>query len=317
MLCPKCQGECSKFGKNRNGSQRLRCEACKKTYTDESTRPVDRRCVDEKTAVLAIRMLLEGNSVRSTERLTGIHRDTIIGIMVEAGEKCERFLEKTIRKVNVDDVQADEIWGFVGCKQRTATLKGYSEEKGDAWTFVAVERFTKLVLAWHVGKRTPGDAIIFAEKLRDATEGRFQLSTDGFTPYTAVVPMAFEDGEGIDYGQLVKTYGTPSGKGSEVRYSQGQIIGIRKTVRMGNPDQDLICTSHSERANLTWRMAIRRMTRLTNGHSKKWQNHNAAFGLYFAYYNFCRVHSTIKKTPAVESGFASETWSVEKLLESV
>ncbi len=267
--------------------------------------------------MLAIRMLLEGNSVRSTERLTGIHRDTIIGLMVEAGEKCERFLEKIIRKVTVDDVQADEIWGFVGCKEKTAILKGYGEEMGDAWTFVAVERFTKLVLAWHVGKRTPGDAIVFAEKLRDATEGRFQLSTDGFTPYTAVVPMAFEDGEGIDYGQLVKTYGIPSGKGAQVRYSPGEITSIKKTVRIGNPDVDLICTSHAERANLTWRMAIRRMTRLTNAHSKKLRNHTAAFGLYFAYYNFCRVHSTIKKTPAVESGLASETWSVEKLLESV
>lgn len=313
MLCPKCQAECRKFGKNRNGSQRFRCDGCQKTYTDAKTRPVDRRCVDQAKMILALRMLLEGNSVRSVERLTGLHRDTILANMVKAGEDCQQFLEKTIRNVPASDVQADEIWGFVGCKEKTRERKHYGEDRGDAWCFIAVERNTKLVLAWHLGKRTAGDACIFAEKLQEATAGRFQLSTDGYTPYNVVVPMTF--GDSVDYGQIIKVFGNAPGKSSEARYSPGSITDIHKNVCIGNPDEDRICTSHAERANRTWRMGIRRMTRLTDAHSKKWENHEAAFALFFAYFNFCRVHSTLESTPAVASGLANETWSLQKLLE--
>src|SRR5437899_1143623 len=142
MLCPICQGETRRFGRNRNGSQRYRCDACERTFTDEATRPVDRRYLAQDKTVLCLRMLLEGNSVRSIERLTGVHRDTILNAMVEAGEKCQRLLETVVRRVPAQDVQADDIWGFVNCKEKTRQRKGYGETFGDAYCFTAIERHT-------------------------------------------------------------------------------------------------------------------------------------------------------------------------------
>jgi len=272
-------------------------------------------------------MLLEGNSIRSVERLTEVHRDTIISAMVEAGAKCERFLEERVQSINVVDVEADEIWGFVGCKERTRLYRGLGEEVGDAWCFTAIERSTKMILAWHLGKRTPDSTAWFALKLANATNGRFQLTTDGYTPYRTEIPAMF--GERIDYAALVKVYGAATGNGTEVRYSPGEVIDTHSLVLLGAPEEDLICTSHAERHNLTIRMQVRRLTRLTNAHSKKWENHRAALGLFFAYYNFCRVHSTLtdntrdggqptrKTTPAMAAGLADHVWSVEELLYEI
>jgi transposase-like protein/IS1 family transposase len=328
MNCPSCEGATRRFGKNRNGSQRFRCDACEKTFTDESTRPVDRRKLNAEKAVLCLRMLLEGNSIRSTERLTEVHRDTIIDAMIEAGEKCEAFLTRVVQDVHANDVQADEIWGFVGCKEKTRQLKGYSECVGDAWCYVAIERDTKLILAWHLDKRTPLVTTMFSAKLRTATSGRFQLSTDGMTQYRTAVPLVFGY-DNIDYAQLVKTYGNTPEQGTAARYSPGDVVGIQTVVLMGQPDDARICTSHAERSNLSIRMAVRRMTRLTNAHSKKWDNHKAAMALYFAYYNFCRVHTTLtdatrtedqpkrKTTPAMASGLTDHVWSVAELLARI
>jgi len=325
MLCLNCQAEMRRFGKNRNGSQRYRCDECAKTYTDESTRPADNRRLSLDKTVLCLRMILEGNSIRSTERLTGVHRDTILAAIVEAGEQCQRFMIRATHNFPATDVQADEIWGFVGCKEKTAIRKGYGEEVGDAWCFVAIERTSRLILTWHVGKRTAYDAVLFTDKLRHATAGRFQLSTDGFKPYRTAVPDSF--GDTIDFAQLVKVYSdTPAEEG---RYSPGQVVDTYSVVIAGDPDQDQICTSHAERSNLSIRMAIRRMTRLTNAHSKKWSNHEAAFALWFAYYNFCRVHTTLtdetrtedqprrKTTPAMAAGLTDHVWSVAELLAAV
>ena len=315
MLCPTCAGPTRRFGTNRNGSQRYRCDACPRTFTDDATRPADRRRLAPEKAVFCLRMLLEGNSIRSTERLTEVHRDTIIATMVEVGEKCERFLARIVKNIPAVDVQGDEIWGFVGCKEKTRELKGHGGEVGDAWCFVALERDTKLILAWHLDKRTPAATLCFAAKLNDATAGRFQFSTDGFTAYRTAVPLVF--GENIDFAQLVKTYGNNPETGTAGRYSPGEVIGADKVVRIGAPLESRICTSHSERANLSIRMAVRRMTRLTNAHSKKWENHQAALALWFAYYNFCRVHSTTKKTPAQAAGLTDRTWSVTELLSKI
>lgn len=308
MFCQECETKMKKFGKNRNGSQRFRCNGCKATCTDEVT-SVDNRRVPAGKMVMAIRMLLEGNSVRSVERLTGINRDTIIYNMVAAGEHCKRFLANVIRGVRVDDVQSDEIWGFVGCKEKTRIRNNYSAFFGDAYCFTAIERTSKLLVAWHLGKREPADAYIFSDKLRYATAGKFQLTTDGWPAYPGAIRATF--GESLDYAQLAKVYRHDE---NDRRYSPPQVIDVIVNVRTGNPDQNRICTSHIERHNLSIRMAVRRMTRLTNGHSRKWENHEAALALFFAYYNFCRVHSTIRKTPAVAAGLASETWSVEQLL---
>ena len=310
MLCSICQGETRKFGRNRNGSQRYRCDICPRTFTDEQTRPVDHRCVAPEKMTMILRLLLEGNSIRSLERVFGVHRDTIINNMIEAGEKCLAFMEKTVQNVHVDDVQADEIWGFVGCKEKTRQRNDKPECFGDVWCFTAIERHTKLILTWHVGKRTPMDTEIFAGNLYRATQGRFQLTTDGFTPYRTAIPAIL--GGRVDYATLVKVYGESE---DDRRYSPGTVIDVIATARLGEPHESRVCTSHVERSNKTLRMQIRRLTRLTDAHSKKWENHEAAMAFFFAYYNFCRVHGTLKSTPAQKSGLTVETWSLERLLQ--
>lgn len=297
MLCPYYGREARPFGFNRNGSRRYRCPRCIRTCTDERTRPADRRQLSRDKTILVLRLVLEGNSVRSAERLTDVHRDTIIATMVEAGEFCQRFMRSVIQRVPVRDVQCDEVWGFVGCKEKTRQRKGYGEDMGDAYCFTAIERHTKLLLAWHLGKRTAVDADVFAIKLARATLGRFQLTTDGFRPYLPAILHTL--GHRVDYAMLVKVYGRAE---DERAYSPPEVIDVVATPRIGQPDAGRICTSHVERHNKTIRMAVRRMTRLTDAHSKKWDNHEAALALFFAYYNFCRVHSTIKMTPAVATG---------------
>lgn len=325
MLCPLCQGPTRRFGHNRNGSQRYRCDVCRKTFTDEDTRPVDRRRLPRDRAVIVLRMLLEGCSIRSTERLTGHDRNTVMDTMVEAGQNCQTFLWNTIRFARVQDVEADEIWAYVGCKEKTREKLGRGLHMGDAWCFTAVERNTKLLLAWHLGKRTPEATQAFADNLRHATTGRFQLTTDGMTAYPPAIWESF--GETVDYAQLVKVYGNGPEEGTAARYSPGQVIETRREVITGNPDENRICTSIAERHNKTIRMQIRRMTRLTDGHSKKWENHEAALGLFFAFYNFCRPHSTLayreegsetltKVTPAMASGLTDHVWTVAELLEA-
>jgi IS1 family transposase len=298
-------------GKNRSGSQRFRCDACRVTLTDETTLVIDRRRVAEDKMILCLRMLLEGNSVRSTERLTGIHRDTIIDAMVALGEKCKTFLETRINRIPVANIQADEVWGFVGCKEKTRLLRDYPVDGcGDAYCYTAIERTTKLLVAWHLGKRSVQDTWDFAEKLQRATTGRFQLTTDGFHPYRDAIPGTF--GQGLDFAVQIKNY--HSSPEEYRRYSPPEVVSVKVRVQTGHPDESQISTSHVERSNRTLRMQIRRMTRLTDAHSKKWENHEAALVLFFAYYNFCRVHSTLKTTPAVASGLTDEPWSVQRLI---
>ncbi len=258
---------------------------------------------------MILRLLLEGNSIRALERTFGVHRDTIIANMVESGEACQAFFEKTVQNVPVEDVQCDEIWGFVGMKEKTRLRNEAPEWFGDVWCFTALERTTKLILTYHVGKRTPTDTAIFADNLYFATQGRFQLTTDGYKPYRPAIRAIL--GARVDYATLVKVYGDSADDG---RYSPGVVIGTVETAVLGEPDEDRVCTSHVERANKTLRMGIRRLTRLTDAHSKKWENHEAAMALFFAYYNFVRVHGTIKMTPAQRAGLTSETWSLERLL---
>jgi IS1 family transposase len=262
-------------------------------------------------AVFALRLLLEGTSVRSVERLTGTHRDTIISALVVAGNHCKRFLETVVHRTQVNDVQADEIWAFVGCKEKTRERENLPEDRGDSYTYTAIERTTKLILAWHLGKRCPADTLEFAEKLRRATQGRFQLTTDGYRPYLNAIPFVF--GPRIDFATVTKVFGEAE---DERRYSPPRIIEIIRTAQTGSPDPDRVCTSHVERSNLTIRMTIRRFTRLTNAFSKKWSNHEAALALFFAYYNFCRVHSTLKSTPAVQAGLTDHAWGLNELLET-
>ncbi len=312
MFCPTCAAPARRFGRDRHGRQRFQCPTCRRTFSDPNRPERDRRRVPADRAVFCLRLLLEGNSVRAVERLTRTHRDTILSLLVEAGEDCQRYLE-SLRNLPAADVQADELWAFCGMKEKTRQRLGRGPEFGDVWCFLAVERESKLVLAHHVGKRTPDDAMLFTEKLRRATRpARFQLSTDGFTPYPATVADVF--GPNVDYGQIVKVFGPTAEQGTAGRYSPGQIRAVDRWPVMGNPDPDRICTSHCERQNKTLRMQIRRYTRLTDGHSKKWRNHEAAVALFIAYFNYCRIHSTLKTTPAIAAGLTDRVWSVQDLL---
>ena len=266
--------------------------------------------MDKAESVL--RLLVEGCRIRSIERLTGVHRDTVLSLLETVGEKCERLLEERIQGLKVSDVQCDEIWGFCGMKEKTKHRNGRDEEStiGDAWCFVAIERNTKLILAWHLGRRTAQDTENFTEKLHHATSGNFQISTDGFVAYKEAIIYSL--GTRVDFAQIIKIYGLPEGE--EHRYSPPQVIDIKKIAIHGQPNLEIAGTSHVERANLTIRMQMRRMTRLTNAFSKKWMNLNYAYALQFFHYNFMRVHSTLRVTPAMESGIANSLWSWRDLL---
>jgi IS1 family transposase len=261
-------------------------------------------------ALQALQLLLEGCSVRSAERITGVHRDTILRTLLLAGERCEKLFEDRIRGLVVEDVQADEIWTYVGCKEKNKAGKDNADRLGDAYTFVGIERNTKLILAWHLGRRTSKDTVEFTEKLHEATDGRFQLTTDGFAAYPDAVSYSL--GTRTAFGQLIKVYQGIAE--NEVRYSPSR---LRETVvkkMWGNPDEDRICTSHVERHNLSMRTHLRRLTRLTNGFSKKWENLRAMLALYFAFYNFCRIHRSLRCTPAMAAGVTQHIWDLRDLV---
>jgi transposase-like protein/IS1 family transposase len=326
MIAPACQHtHAKKFGRDRNGNQRFRCILCGQTWLEPRVKPIGDMRIDHAKAVQALEMLLEGVSLRSTERLTGLAHATVLKLLETVGNRAQYYWVMTMRNLPASDVQADEVWGFVYAKEKTCVRKHLGPECGDAYTFLAIERDTKLILAWHVGRREPEDTAWFSEKLRRATSGRFQLTTDGFKPYCTAIPEAFSGN--IDFAQLVKIYGKAKGASAESRYSPADIKLIRKREMWGHPDMAKVCTSHVERGNLSIRMGVRRMTRLTNAFSKKWENHEAALALWFLYYNFCRPHATLSKgkdggkgspkTPAMAAGLANHVWSLGELLNQL
>jgi len=311
MTCHNCRTECRKFGK-RGNRQRYQCNQCRKVFTDARDNTLDGMYLSVEKAETILKLLLEGNSVSSVERLTEIHHTTILKLLVLVGERCERFLSEKIRNMRVKDVEADELWCFVQKKEghKRADEAGV-ETIGDAYTFVGIERNTKLVLAWHLGRRTKVHTMLFMQKLRNAVNPQhwFQLTADGFPPYVPAVAYYFAN---IDFAQLIKVYRASSDQ--EQRYSPGEVAECIPTPVFGNPRPEKICTSHVERANLSMRMHMRRFTRLTNGFSKKWANLNAMLALYFAWYNFARVHRTLRVTPAMAAGIADHVWTLAELL---
>lgn len=311
MACGACKAECRRFGKHRNGLQRFRCANCGKTYTEAHEKPLGDMTIPIDKALLAIQLLIEGTSVRSTERITGLHRDTILRLLVLAGEKCEKLMGRLIVNIPVKDVQCDEIWGYVQKKEAHKwPSEAHDNSIGDAYCFVAIERNTKLVLNFALGRRDRATTQIFIEGLRAATSPqRFQISTDGFQPYVNAISDTLQDR--ADYAMQIKVYANAP---DEHRYSPGEVTHTERVPVMGNPEKKRICTSHVERQNLSIRMGMRRMTRLTNAFSKKWENLWAAYCLWFAYYNFCRIHSAIRVTPAMEAGITDRVWDLADLL---
>jgi IS1 family transposase/transposase-like protein len=309
MTCHSCKTQCKRFGKDRKGCQGYRCCQYYKTHSERPEK-LDGTYLPTGKITQILQLLVEGCSVRSIERITGTHRDTILNLLALAGDRCERLLEKKIHNRSVTDVQCDELWGFVGCKEKHNRTG--NPQFGDAYCFVAIERNNKLILTWHLGRRTARDTVEFVEKLDAATGGKFQITTDGFFPYFDAIHTAL--GVRVDYAQLIKAF--ESSADDEHRYSPPQVTEAIAKPMWGNPDPERICTSHIERQNLTMRMQIRRLTRLTNAFSKKWENLKAALALYFPWYNFCRIHRALRLTPAMEAGIADHIWSITELLEA-
>lgn len=315
MNCPNCDNLSKKDGKDRHGEQRFKCTECGKRFTLKKDKLLGSMIVSEEKALLCLKLLVEGNSVRSTERITGVHRTTIFSLLETVGKKCIWIQETLVRNVQVGFVEADEIWSYVAMKDKTKNAKNIqSDQIGSAYTFTAIDAETKLIVAWHLGTRTEEHAVNFLRKVRNAVgeETVFQLSTDAFAGYNKSVPAIL--GRQAHYGQIIKTYATVQ---DETRYSPAACTGCKKTKRVGNPVKDRISTSIVERQNLTMRMSMRRFTRLTNGFSKKWDNLNYMLAIYFAYYNFCRSHKTLDDaTPAMAANLTKTIWSLKDLLVS-
>ena len=313
MIVISCTHETKhKHGKNKCGNQRYKCATCGATFVEESG-PLGTMRVDMKQATLALNLLLEGMSVRSVQRITGLCRQTLADLIILVGENCARMLESTVKGVEVNELQVDEIWGFIGMKEKTRVARGKSPgEHGDTWTFLAIERNTKLILAHQVGQRDSDTCWALMLKLKAAIgSGRFQLTTDGLAAYKNNVPFAF--GMQVDFAQLIKVYSSTQ---EQTRYSPAKIISAEKLPIFGEPEEDSICTSHIERFNLTYRMSLRRYTRLTNAHSKSLRHHTAMQALFVAWYNFGRKHETLKgKTPAMASGLTDHVWTIKELIE--
>jgi IS1 family transposase len=264
---------------------------------------------DKKIAVIGA--LAEGSSIRSIERITGVHRDTIMRLGVKVGEGCTAMMDTKMRNLSCQRLEMDEIWGFVGKKQNSK-VRGDSPEVGSVWTWCAIDADTKLVPTFLVGDRSKACATAFTADLRSRIATRIQLTSDGFHGYAQAVQKSF--GQDVDYAQIVKVYGTDAF--GERKYSASGVLYSSKHLVTGNPDYDLISTSYVERLNATTRLHMRRLTRLTLAFSKKRENFVAAVGLHFAYYNFVKRHNTLKTTPAVAAGVADRQLSVGELVEA-
>ncbi len=269
--------------------------------------------LDAKTRALIIRLLVEGNSIRSTTRIADVSKNTVTKLLEDAGKACAEYHDLHVRDVKDSHAQADEIWSFCDAKERNvAAAKAAPEDAGDIWTWTAMDRDSKLMISYTVGDRSQATAREFMFDLADRLATRIQLTTDGHGAYLKAVADAFSGD--VDYAMLIKQYGDPTGgKTPERRYSPAECTGAIKEPIFGKPDMAAVSTSHVERQNLTMRMGMRRFTRLTNAFSKKAGNHAYAVALHFMHYNFCRTHKTLHVTPAMAAGVTDRLWDIADL----
>jgi IS1 family transposase len=279
---------------------------------------MNRLSTERRRQILAA--LVEGTSIRATCRLTGSAKGTVIRLLEELGDVCMAFHDETMREIPAKQVQCDELWSFVGAKQRNVKPERKAERIGDAWTYVAIDSDTKLVINWFVGRKDGYSANRFMVDLADRLAGRCQLTTDGRHTYPEAVERAF-GWAGCDYAQLVKLFGPSYDSSPDSRYSPPKCNGTVKEWVMGKPQAEMVSTSHIERQNLTVRMQNRRFTRLTNAFSKSFDNHVRSLAIHFVWYNFVRVHKTLTKraggihtTPAMAAGLTSRVWKLEDVL---
>ncbi|PYV72897.1 MAG: IS1 family transposase [Acidobacteria bacterium] len=312
MTCVRCQHQTCKrfgyFGKRR--VQRWRCNSCRGTFCEPAPK-IGTHYTAPDTAAKVLTLMLEGMSVRAISRVTGLHKNTILSLLETAGANCHRLWDRHMRGLRTQFVQADEIWTFCGCHERR--LKpGAPAEWGDQYVWFALDSVTKMVLSYHIGRREGAGAQAFIKDLSERVDGRFQLTTDGLRWYVPAVDEHL--GGNCDYSQLIKLYSSHDITGPEWYGAASRVTGTIPRIHNGRPDPRYISTSHIERSNLTLRMQLRRFTRLTNAHSRKLENLQHAVTLYMAWYNFCRVHATLRVTPAMEAGLTDHVWMIAELL---
>ena len=273
--------------------------------------------LNTKTRTRIIHSLVEGNSVRATARMADVSKNTVMKLLVDAGKACAAYQDQALRDLPCRRIQVDEVWSFIYSKAaNVARAKAAPAEAGDVWTWTAIDADTKLVPSWRVGDRSSETAIDFMDDLRPRLANRVQLTSDGHKAYLEAVEGAF--GGDVDYAQLIKLYGSKGGVSSDKRYSPAECTGIRKRRVEGNPDIAHVSTSYVERNNLTMRMSMRRFTRLTNGFSKKIENHTHSVALHFMYYNFCRQHNSLDGiSPAMAAGVTERLWDIEDIVRII
>ncbi len=254
--------------------------------------------------------LVEGNSVRSTCRMTGIAKGTVLSLLADMGNVCAKYHDERVRNVAARRIQCDEIWSFCYGKDKNVSEEKKAEGAGSLWTWTALDADSKLIVSYLCGGRDASYAMEFMEDVASRLTTRVQITTDGHRAYVDAVEGAF--GMDVDYAMLIKLYGSPAQP--DTRYSPGVCIGTESVRIIGNPEPMHISTSYVERQNLTMRMSMRRFTRLTNAFSKKVENHEHMLAIYFMYYNFCRIHSTLRVTPAMEAGLSSHVWTIADLV---
>ncbi|HEX4120967.1 MAG TPA: IS1 family transposase [Verrucomicrobiae bacterium] len=315
LNCHCCNGEVKRFGTFRNKNrmvQRFRCVRCGKTFSE--SQPLDDVRLEHQKVVQIVKLLCEGVGVRATGRLAGCDAHTVLGVLSVIGDKCADFLDRNIRNLDTTSIQIDELWARVGVRQNRTTPD--DKERGDFYTFLAVEARNKLIISHYTGKRDGESTDIFVKDLASRITGRVQITSDAFTAYPAIIRQYLL--ERLDYALMVKKFATPPGEVEAMRrYSPAPFIGTKIEVRAGAPREDRISTSHVERVNLTVRHFNKRFVRLGLGWSRKLANHRHAITLFVAAYNFCKVHATTGTTPAHGANLTDGPWMVERLIEQV
>ena len=314
MTCRRCEhGTAKRFGFTKARTPRYRCRDCGRTFIEPRQNALGRHTTDLDRACQAFTLLTEGMSVRAVSRVTGLHKNTILDLLGTVADKCRTVFDQYVQDVTPRYVQADEIWTFVHTKAKRVKSTD-PQEYGDAYVWIALDSETKAVLAYHVGTRDGLSGYEFIQDLGDRIkeQHRFQFTSDGHEVYPGAIEERF--GADIDFAQLIKNYSPPRTDGPDWFRPSARVVSTTPKFISGSPKLSRISTSHIERANLTVRMQLRRFTRLTNGFSKKLANLKAMVDVFFVWYNFCRVHGTIRMTPAMEAGWTDHIWTVKELL---